>query len=263
MGILRRRPGLGYIESPPDVRDVSFDALGLSAAAPSAASLEQHVGPIRDQGSTSTCVAQACAAAIDICESLAGLPVVPVSRLFIYFYSRAQHGAQRVDAGTYVRAAVKSLRNVGAPDEEFWPWSPGRWKRMHRQPGWEPNMRAHPRAGGRYYRIDGYGEDRVRAVKAAIDSGRPVVLGTRVAESFLDSDGPNVIDKPAEADKLVGGHAMVLVGYDANGFRLLNSWGSSWRDGGLCWITEDYLRWTFTYDLWSFEGWERIRAAAS
>ena len=123
-------------------------------------------------------------------------------------------------------------------------------------------MRAHPRAGGHYYRIDGTGEDRVRAVKAAIAAGHPVVFGTRVGESFLERDGLDVIDTPTPSDPIVGGHAMVIVGYEAGLFRVLNSWGRSWRDGGLCWFTEDYLRWAFTYDLWTFEGWQRLQGAA-
>jgi hypothetical protein len=36
----------------------------------------------------------------------------------------------------------------------------------------------------------------------------------------------------------LGGHAMLLVGYDdsINAFKLMNSWGTSWGDGGFAWV---------------------------
>ena len=41
------------------------------------------------------------------------------------------------------------------------------------------------------------------------------------------------------AGKPLGGHAMVVVGYDddQNAFRLMNSWGQEWCEGGFGWVT--------------------------
>ena len=33
-------------------------------------------------------------------------------------------------------------------------------------------------------------------------------------------------------NKQIGGHAVVLVGYDATSLRFMNSWGDKWADGG-------------------------------
>jgi C1A family cysteine protease len=44
-------------------------------------------------------------------------------------------------------------------------------------------------------------------------------------------------------EQLLGGHEMCLIGYDDTKklFTVMNSWGSSWGAGGLCFIPFDYL----------------------
>ena len=54
-------------------------------------------------------------------------------------------------------------------------------------------------------------------------------------------------DKGTKAKKH-GYHAMVVIGYDDNyeggAFRLLNSWGTAWGDGGYIWVPyADYEEW--------------------
>jgi hypothetical protein len=42
-------------------------------------------------------------------------------------------------------------------------------------------------------------------------------------------------------------------------FRVLNSWGKNWRDGGLCWFTSNYIAWSRTSDLTIISGWNRVK----
>jgi hypothetical protein len=85
-----------------------------------------------------------------------------------------------------------------------------------------------------------------------------VIFGTAVAKSMLPSAGPLVIDRPGSSDRIAGNHALVIVGYDSAGFQILNSWGSGWRAGGLCWFTDDYITWNRTRDLTIVQGWNRL-----
>jgi C1A family cysteine protease len=78
-----------------------------------------------------------------------------------------------------------------------------------------------------------------------VASGYPVIIGMMTPVSFhgfrnrLESDVLNDDD----TDTNLGGHAVVLVGYNDNlrAGLILNSWGQSWGAGGLAWVGYDYL----------------------
>jgi hypothetical protein len=65
------------------------------------------------------------------------------------------------------------------------------------------------------------------------------VIGVNVDEGFLASVGPDYVDDTAGG---VGGHAMLLTGYDKKGrYHLVNSWGMQWR-GGRIMVGEKFVR---------------------
>lgn len=94
-------------------------------------------------------------------------------------------------------------------------------------------------------------------LRLAIAQGHPVIVGM-TTDNSLDALRPDeVLHSRAEAklsaapsgDRLGGseefvGHAMVFVGYDdrRRAFRVLNSWGPGWADGGYGWIGYDAVR---------------------
>ncbi|MCP4601172.1 MAG: C1 family peptidase, partial [Proteobacteria bacterium] len=213
---------------------------------------------------TSSCVAHAVAGAIDVLETKAGLPYVPPSRLFLYFNARRYHSKSVTDSGTYIRTCIKGLLKAGVPDEKYWPFSTSKSK-INRRPGWEPYMKAFSRRDGEYYAIRSSGSARIASIKAALSDGYPVAFGTPVAKSFLSSSGPHVVDKPSSADTIVGGHAMLIVGYKEDAgrvlFEVLNSWGTRYRDDGYVWLTDDYIKWRLTNDLTIIKGWKRLKNA--
>ncbi|MER3480895.1 MAG: peptidase C1, partial [Meiothermus sp.] len=81
--------------------------------------------------------------------------------------------------------------------------------------------------------------------KTQLASGLEVAFGVR-----LDSDDPNpnndvweIADKPRADPKTWGGHAMLMVGYDdgKKAFRVKNSWGTGWGEGGYVWFSYDFV----------------------
>ncbi len=44
-----------------------------------------------------------------------------------------------------------------------------------------------------------------------------------------------------------GGHAVCIVGYNEDGFLILNSWGKEYADGGYVWISNDAFKKQFIY----------------
>lgn len=94
------------------------------------------------------------------------------------------------------------------------------------------------------YKIICYQEDanKVDLVKKSLANNNPVIFGMYTVPSF--STGSYYSDvwnrTPEDKDYERGGHAMVFVGYDdekyGGAFRVLNSWGAGWGDGGYVWI---------------------------
>jgi hypothetical protein len=79
-------------------------------------------------------------------------------------------------------------------------------------------------------------------IKAHIARNEPVMFGMDVDEAFERLTADAVYHQPMGAN--YGGHAMVVDGYDDSkgAFRIFNSWGPKWSDGGRGWIAYD----TFT-----------------
>ncbi len=73
-------------------------------------------------------------------------------------------------------------------------------------------------------------------VKKAIANKNPVVIGMRVSSSFYKVSGAWSGVQVGN----VGGHAMVVIGYDDNkyggAFELMNSWGTRWGNNGFGWV---------------------------
>lgn len=266
---------LGWIPDTPDARDYGAEKFGLArdlSALPEEVSLEQHVGEVYDQSTTNSCVGWAFCNAIEIAERAAGLAEDRLSVLYPYFYARmADDPTARfvLDDGCRPRNLIKVAFRLGVPDDEHWPWEPGKlWMRKNRRPSFNADMQAHGRRGGEYARIGTIGLERVRDVRAALAGGYPVMIALRITEEFADAEGPLIVDVPRIGGPFVGGHMVTLVGYEPDRnrpgqylYRVLNSYGEDWKDGGLCWITEDYLTSAYCSDRYICRAWERIRKA--
>lgn len=260
--LFRRKKGLGWKPNKADDRDLKYKA--VRADLPAEMSLRKWAEVV-DQKSTSSCVGNAVAGAVRIAENRSGHEYGYPSRMFIYYIARLKREKPPLsDDGTYIRDAFKQLGKLGVPDEKYWPF---KVKRVNDKPaGFNPWAKADPRKDGEYLAITGTGDVLVQRIKTALNDGHAVVFGTQLAKSFMASNGPDVIDRPGSGDTLVGGHAMVIIGYRTQGgsaqFEVMNSWGTRWRDGGFCWFTERYITWGKTWDFTIVRGWKRLRGAA-
>ncbi len=95
-------------------------------------------------------------------------------------------------------------------------------------------------AGAARWRIKSWSKVDARdlaAVKGQLARGRPVIFGMDVGPKFFAHRGEAVIGV-RETGPGLEGHALVLVGYDdtRGAFRLQNSAGREWGDGGYAWI---------------------------
>lgn len=80
-------------------------------------------------------------------------------------------------------------------------------------------------------------------VRQRIAAGHPVLVGMKVDKAFTElKPGATYAGRgplTEHDEKTLGGHAMVIVGYDdrRRAFRLINSWDQTWGDGGFAWVS--------------------------
>ena len=88
-------------------------------------------------------------------------------------------------------------------------------------------------------------------------SSLPVMFGFTVYESIKGAtDGK--IPYPVRGESILGGHAVLAVGYDDNltigdmvgAFLIRNSWGESWGENGYGWLPYEYVLGGLAQDWW-------------
>jgi C1A family cysteine protease len=82
-------------------------------------------------------------------------------------------------------------------------------------------------------------------MKGCLASGFPFVIGFTVYESFESDEVAKTgrMPMPAPREHVLGGHAVMVVGYDdkVERFRMRNSWGTSWGLKGYFTMPYAYL----------------------
>ncbi len=78
-------------------------------------------------------------------------------------------------------------------------------------------------------------------IKGQLAARHPVIIAMQVTRDFKRLRGNTIY---RGTGKVVGGHAIVVVGYDdrRQAFKLINSWGRGWGAGGFGWISYDAFR---------------------
>jgi C1A family cysteine protease len=186
--------------------------------------------PVYDQGALGSCTANAIAGAIEFDQmKQKQIGIAVPSRLFIYYNERVIEGTVNEDAGAMIRDGIKSVNVQGAPSEKLWPYRISKFKV-------KPTLKAYKDAVNhqalKYARVT----QTEFGMKAVLASGLPIIFGFAVYESF-ESDNvekTGEVPMPADNEEMIGGHAVLAVGYDESTkrFRCRNSWGKSWgRDG--------------------------------
>ena len=215
----------GWIPDLPDHRDKLFAAPAeMLQALPPSVDLRPKCPPVYNQGSLGSCTANAIAGALEFLQMAEGLPqVFTPSRLFIYYNERAMEGTVDSDSGAMIRDGIKSVNTQGAPPESLWPYDIGNFSA---QPPAEAYQAASQNTAISYMSLT----PTLDQLKGCLASGYPFVFGMTVYQSF---EGPEVartgqVPMPGLGEQVVGGHAVLAVGYDDTSACLLvrNSWGA-------------------------------------
>jgi C1A family cysteine protease len=200
-----------------------------------------------DQYNAESCTGNATCEALEMLENMATGNAVLLSRLFTYAMARTIEGSLDQDTGSHVRTCFETLTLMGCCTEALWPYDLS-------QVCTPPSIIAQQQAAGHktsaYYRITSTGDQRLSDVQTALYNRLPVVIATDVGTAFQNLSGS--LGPLSILDDDLGGHALVVVGYDptTNLYKIKNSWGTSWGLNGFCQFTADYLTWDTTDDLW-------------
>jgi C1A family cysteine protease len=240
---MRKIKRYGWRRQIPDFRDRKF---GLSKyfkaelAPPDVADLRPKMPAIYDQGQSGTCTGNGIARCIQFL-----MPAFMPSRLFIYYNEEMLEGDPYEDNGGQIRDGIKAVAQLGVCSEAEWSFDLD----IHLcvKPSRQCYIDAKKDIITEYLSLNSPDE-----VKQAIASGFPVVFGMSVYDSFESNAAieTGIIPMPGPGESIIGGHCMVISGYDLTGKALTskgkpvgfpcyfvdNSWGVSVDDAGRCYL---------------------------
>ena len=229
----------GWKRDLPDQRDQEFTLLKIPTAYPVKIDLSNPLIPILDQGSLGSCTANAIAIA-HLFEQFKQKSVetfVP-SRLFIYFNEREMEGTINEDSGAMIRDGIKSVANQGVCTEVEWPYIIDKFRD---KPPADCYTHAVQHQSLTYSRL----MQDVSTMKACLYAGFPFVFGFSVYESFESTavTKTGIVPMPGRRESMLGGHAVIAVGYDdkKGAFKIQNSWSIKWGDKGFFWLPYAYI----------------------
>jgi len=214
---------------------------------PDIVDLRSYCSSIENQGNLGSCTGQSIAGAIELLNKRNGKPT-DVSRLFIYYYERVLLGTVNYDSGAYIRDGIKATNKYGVSLESYWPYDIRKFKQ---EPINEAKSDALNRKVTRYERVEDF-----NGCIDALSNGYSVIIGFSVYDSFMSMNVAKTGMMPypnTKREKLLGGHAVLLVGYDKNKkvFIARNSWGTGWGDRGYFYMPFQVIQNTnMSSDFW-------------
>ena len=230
-----------------DHRDLRFKLSLKAAQLPALVDLSNNMPPCENQGELGACTAFAIGGAVQYALITQGKTLLNPSKLFVYYEERLREGTVNQDAGAMIRTGFKVIADKGFANEKDWPYLISRFKR-------KPSTIAYTRSKldvvDIYQRVD----TTLLALKTALATGNPVVLGMSVYEAMMSEQTAvtGVVNRPLATEQNMGGHAVLLMGYNdaTKRFLVRNSWGADWGKRGYFELSYDYATLGLLADAW-------------
>lgn len=264
---------MGWLPDYPDIHDYSSAhklikpllAKVRGNALPDMVNLMEWCPPIEDQRGLGSCTAQAGIALVEYYQKRAFGDYIDGSRLFLYKTTRNLiHFVG--DTGAYLRSTMGALVLFGVPPEEYYPYTDKK-PDFDREPPAFCYAFAQNYQAIKYFRIDVPGRttvDHLQQTKIFLANGFPQMFGFTVYSSIRDVGGDGKIFYPYN-ERAIGGHALVIVGYNDSmaienprggettigAYLVRNSWGNGWGQGGYGWLPYKYVLSGLARDFWA------------
>lgn len=149
---------------------------------------------------------------------------------------RMLENTTRVDAGASLRNTMKAIAKQGVCQDPLWPYIISRF-------AVKPSNSSY--AAGASHKITQYisvPQDQA-SIETLLSKNFVIVFGFLVYNSFYAIAGNGKLRMPSKGETPIGGHAVVLVGYDRSQrlFIVRNSWGTNWGDKGHFYMPYEYV----------------------
>jgi C1A family cysteine protease len=276
MNSIKGRYGMGWIPDYPDFRDYTEkteevkSVLGSTSTKAkslvSSVDLREWCSAVEDQGSLGSCTAHAGVGIIEYYERKSFGRHIDASRLFLYKVTRNLMKIKG-DTGAYLRTTMGAMVLFGVPPEEYWPYKEDE-KEFDKEPSAFCYAFAQSFQTVRYFRHDPPGtraEEILRKVKTYLSKGHPAMFGFTVYNSVEQAEKTGKIPFPTPKEKIEGGHAIAVIGYDdkmkiknkyggvetTGALLIRNSWGKGWGEEGYGWLPYEYILKGLAQDFWS------------
>lgn len=245
------------------VHEVKGRAPGL----PATVDLRAWCSPIENQLNLGSCTANAGVGMLEYYERRAFGKDIDASRLFLYKATRDLL-KWTGDTGAFLRSTMQALVLFGVPPEDYWPYVVANFDI-------EPSAFLYSFGQNyqalKYYRLDPPGTAKpalLASIKTNLVAGLPSMFGFTVYSSYNQASVANqgAIPYPVVSDRVVGGHAIMAVGYNdslqirnaaqgavatTGALLIRNSWGTGWGNGGYGWLPYAYVLNGLATDWWA------------
>jgi len=282
--------GMGWLPDYPDFRDYTVEReevsirlkrlaqketvkdmlkkLGVAqptkASIPKSVDLRKWCSPVENQGALGSCTANAGVGLVEYYERRAFAKHIDASRLFLYKATRnLLHWTG--DRGAFLRTTMAAMVLFGVPPEEYWPYL---IEDFDKEPSSFCYSFAQDYQAIQYFRLDSLSTPKdllLKRIKSFLSAGLPSMFGFSVFSSIEQANGDGKIPYPCRGEKILGGHAVVAVGFnddikiknttcgvETTGALLIrNSWGREWGDKGYGWLPYEYILAGLAMDWWS------------
>jgi len=218
-----------------------YGLVGSAESPPYRVDHTRYLDTVNDQKWTNSCVGQWFSNAVYLAGQAQGKPVARPSARWAYTVARylRNPGADLLDLGSSARLMCEGAAKHGIVADSRLPFVPAD---INEPPPFDADVAGGDALFTGYYRAGADAE----LLKRALCLGHFPGVAIAVHQNFVDWATDGVYSEPLGAFR--GYHMLTLVGYRPGAFRVLNSWGTSWGDGGFCWMSDYFITSQYAFD---------------
>lgn len=247
---------LNYQAAPLDTRDYIIKIQNNSTNLPQSVDLSNN-SPVKNQGSVGSCTAFAGCAMNEFVCIKNNISPVDFSEKFLYYTTRVNvmKWPSNEDTGATVRDTLKAMNKYGICNEMSFPYLREDEKECSFGDIPPPSsyLEAKNYLSTNYANIPLEVSNQTKVLenmKFLLNSGYPFMAGFYAFENIFNDINGTI---PEPQGNIIGGHAVLFVGYDDEKslLKFKNSWGNDWGNNGYGYLPYSFVLNKYLFDIWT------------